>query len=125
MELSELRMMDILMEEGGEHDSGRGARNIPVSTVNLLLLLHLLLCADSSFQWSENSSLRWATTLILHILTYAFVILTAPLSLFFVLRQVCFITPDIGYKIHPYLLCPSSRSQNMNELSYLVPPSTW
>ena len=39
-------------------------------------------------QWSANSKLRWATTLILHILTYALVILTAPLSLFFVLRKV-------------------------------------
>jgi len=49
---------------------GRGARNIPVS------------------QWSANSRLRWATTLILHILTYALVIITAPLSLFFVLRKI-------------------------------------
>ena len=39
-------------------------------------------------QWSANSRLRWATTLILHILTYALVIITAPLSLFFVLRKV-------------------------------------
>jgi len=57
------------MEEEDLHP-GRGARNIPVSS------------------WSENSRLRWATTLILHILTYALVIITAPLSLFFVLRKI-------------------------------------
>ena len=34
---------------------GRGARNIPVS------------------KWSESSRLRWAATLILHILSYALV----------------------------------------------------
>ena len=40
------------------------------------------------FQWSSHSRLRWWTTLILHILSYALVVVTAPLSLFFVLRRI-------------------------------------
>lgn len=38
--------------------------------------------------WSEHSRLRWATTLILHVLSYMLVFFTAPLSLFFVLRRI-------------------------------------
>jgi hypothetical protein len=37
------------------------------------MLLLLLPCLDP--QWSQHSRLRWATTLILHILTYALVTL--------------------------------------------------
>ena len=40
------------------------------------------------FQWSANSRLRWAATLSLYILSYALVVLTAPLSFFFVLHQI-------------------------------------
>jgi len=38
--------------------------------------------------WSANSRLRWAATLSLYILSYALVVLTAPLSFFFVLHQI-------------------------------------
>ena len=40
------------------------------------------------FQWSHSSRMRWAVTVILHCLSYVLVILTAPVSLFFVLRRV-------------------------------------
>ena len=40
------------------------------------------------FQWSSNSRLRWSTTILLHVLSYVMVVLTAPISLFFVLRRI-------------------------------------
>ena len=43
---------------------------------------HLLL------QWSANSRLRWLATLSLYILSYTLVILTAPISFFFVLVRI-------------------------------------
>jgi len=39
-------------------------------------------------QWSANSRLRWLATLSLYILSYTLVILTAPLSFFFVLVKI-------------------------------------
>ena len=39
-------------------------------------------------QWSNTSRLRWITTSILHFLSYILVGLTAPVSLFFVLRKI-------------------------------------
>ena len=42
----------------------------------------------SFFQWSANSRLRWLATLSLYILSYTLVILTAPLSFFFVLVKI-------------------------------------
>ena len=39
-------------------------------------------------QWSSKSRVRWATTATLHFLSYCLVILTAPISLFFVLRRI-------------------------------------
>ena len=40
------------------------------------------------FQWSANSRLRWLATLSLYILSYTLVIVTAPLSFFFVLVRI-------------------------------------
>ena len=40
------------------------------------------------FQWSANSRLRWLATLSLYILSYTLVIITAPLSFFFVLVKI-------------------------------------
>ena len=39
-------------------------------------------------QWSSHSRLRWWTTLMLHILSYALVVVTAPISFLFVLRSI-------------------------------------
>jgi len=39
-------------------------------------------------QWSANSRLRWIATLSLYILSYTLVILTAPISFFFVLVRI-------------------------------------
>jgi len=39
-------------------------------------------------QWSANSRLRWLATLSLYILSYCLVILTAPISFFFVLVRI-------------------------------------
>jgi len=39
-------------------------------------------------EWSSQSRLRWWTTLALHVMSYALVVLTAPFSLFFVLRTI-------------------------------------
>ena len=59
-----------------------------MTIICLSLCLISLLNLRSILQWSANSRLRWAATLSLYILSYALVVVTAPLSFFFVLHQI-------------------------------------
>ena len=61
-----------------------------IKSIPSFVLAQRIVTLSSSlyFQWSNSSRLRSVTTSVLHFLSYVLVALTAPLSLFFVLRKI-------------------------------------